>query len=54
MQIHPETTETADPQPGAALTWRSQLLKPLRSIWANLSQMGNLLQLLEEEQPERW
>jgi len=54
MQIYSETKETAVPQPVAAPTWRSQLIKPLYSIWANLSQIGNLLQLLEEDQPDRW
>jgi hypothetical protein len=54
MQIHSETTETVAPQPDAVPNWRSQLSKPLRSIWVNLSQIGNLLQLLDEDQPERW
>jgi len=54
MQTYSEASETAASQPDPKPTWRSQLIKPLRSIWTNLSQMGNLLQLLEDDQPDRW
>lgn len=54
MQTCSEDSETVNSQPDPKLTWRSQLIKPLRSIWSNLSQVGNLLKHLEEDQPDRW